>query len=302
MTDAATESALYTASEVEARTGVPATTLRQWERRYGLPNPRRNASGYRLYGQHDLDCIQYILQRVDEGVAVGRAAELARDHFAAPLSPHQTLVDDLTRALLHPDHPQAVRLLDHAHSRLSVEEVLMGIIQPALVQIGTRWERGEITIAHEHQASAFLRARIGQLLDMAGSSAFGPVLVAACAPGEFHELGLMVLSLVLRRRGLQVHYLGANTPLADLAMFARQMGARAVLVTLNTEEPLEAFRQQQRDLAGLNMPVFLGGLLMNRRPELAPELGGRYLGPNAVEAAEQLIRALHLPGIQGGTA
>ncbi|WP_146009535.1 MerR family transcriptional regulator, partial [Deinococcus planocerae] len=68
--------AMFTASEVEARVGVPAATLRQWERRYGFPSPARSASGYRLYSPHDLALIEVMQSHLRAGVPAGRAAQL----------------------------------------------------------------------------------------------------------------------------------------------------------------------------------------------------------------------------------
>ena len=70
------QTGMFTASEVEAQTGVPATTLRQWERRYGFPHPARNASGYRLYSPGDVAAIQYMQSQLQSGVPASRAAEL----------------------------------------------------------------------------------------------------------------------------------------------------------------------------------------------------------------------------------
>ena len=68
----------YTVNEVEDRTGVPAATLRQWERRYGFPLPERSASGYRLYGDDDLRHIVAMKRHIDDGVPASRAAEMVR--------------------------------------------------------------------------------------------------------------------------------------------------------------------------------------------------------------------------------
>ncbi len=288
---------LYTTSEVEARTGVPATTLRQWERRYGTPRPERNASGYRLYSQQDLFRIEYMLAQMHGGVAISRAAELARERFSdeAPAPTRAPLLDDLRLALLAPDHVRAAELLAQAHAQMPVESVLTDVIAPVLHDIGMMWERGEITVAHEHQASAFLRARVVGLLDAAGQGDWGPSVVAACAPGEHHEIGLLMLAVVLRRQGMRVHYLGANTPLADLAVYARQVRADAILISANSEVALQALRAERRDLQDGGFKVFYGGATFNARPELAVELGGQYAGSNAVGAARHIGALLRPP-------
>ncbi len=291
--------ALYTASEVETRTGVPATTLRQWERRYGFPSPSRTAGGYRLYSPFDLTCIAFIQARQEEGVPVSRAVELAREHLVSPPAQELPLVGELVRALLRPDHREAGRLLGQAHATFSAEEVMMNVMQPAFGRIGTLWESGEITVAHEHQASAFLKVRLSQMLDAAGNNELGPAVVAACGPGEHHEVGLMMLAVTLRRKGIQVHYLGGNTPLADMAVYARSVGAQALLLSVNTDDSLLQFRADLHDLNGLEIPVFFGGQTLNLRPALAQELGGHYLGASATQATSALVELFSGKALSG---
>lgn len=365
------ETAMFTASEVEAQTGVPAATLRQWERRYGFPRPARNASGYRLYSPQDIRDIGVMQEHQRRGVSAQRAAELTLRGVAAggaappevpelapaPVRPPAPLASRLpshvpelahalARALIAADYARASDLLAGAHARLPLEDVLVSVMSPALVEIGERWAKGEITIAHERGASHFLRSRLSALMDIAGNEAdgqgggLGPLVVAACAPGEQHELGLMMLTLALRRRGVRVAYLGANVPFSDLGIFARQRGAQAILVAMNGDWALKASDldigtgdatpvvggtvngvpvtdsgatgrvmngASERGevvrngastggtpplLARLGLPVFLGGALMNARPELAAKLGGIYAGPDAPTAAAIISGAL----------
>ncbi|GHG20014.1 MerR family transcriptional regulator [Deinococcus indicus] len=305
---------MFTASEVEARTGVPATTLRQWERRYGFPHPARNASGYRLYSPGDVAAIQYMQSQLQSGVPASRAAELTVQAMAgsgpaptpqdrAAPEPDRAAPEQgrsgaqwsalLTQALIDSDTDRAAAVLSEAHAQIPVEVVMTDVISPTMIEIGARWERGEITVAHEHQATAFLRSRISGLMDVAGVQAgFGPLVVAACAPQEQHELGLMMLTLALRRRGVRVAYLGANVPLGDLAVYARQREARAVLLALNGTWALESTLEHLRDLDGLNVPLFVGGALLNSQPHLARTLRGEYAGPDAPSAAQQIAARL----------
>ena len=122
-------------------------------------------------------------------------------------------------------------------------------------------------------------------------------MLAACAPGERHEIGLLILVLLLRRRGVQAEYLGADLPLADLAAYARHRPADAVLLGLNGEWALGPTQAQLGALRGLRLPIFYGGGLLNARPALAAELGGQYAGADAQRAADTIVAALR-PGAQ----
>jgi methanogenic corrinoid protein MtbC1 len=290
---------MFTASEVENRTRVPATTLRQWERRYGLPNPQRTHSGYRLYSLDDIGCIEFFKDQIASGVSASRAAQLyALQHGSSvqklPASGHprgitNDLVAQLVDATMHGDAIKADRILANAHASLSVEALLLDVIQPTLIAIGEKWHRGEITVAHEHQASNYLRGKLHQLLELAGNARHGPVVVVACAPREYHEIGSLTLAIFLRRAGLRTHYLGANTPVADLIRFCHEVRADAVMISAGSLEAIDALREHNADLREAAPVVAFGGAAFNASPELAHELGGEYLGSDAATALNRLL-------------
>lgn len=65
--------------ELARRAGVSESTLRAWERRYGLLEPERTAGGHRRYRLEDLARIRQLRELVDDGLAVGTAAAAVRD-------------------------------------------------------------------------------------------------------------------------------------------------------------------------------------------------------------------------------
>jgi MerR family transcriptional regulator, light-induced transcriptional regulator len=289
---------LFTASEVETRTGIPATTLRQWERRYGVPNPERTQSGYRMYSPLDMNCIEFIKNLILDGIPVSRAAQLWReapnaqptqDRIHPRAMPASQLVEAMVLATLEGDMTRAEKILAQGHATMPVEDVVLEIIQPTLFAIGEKWHRGEITIAHEHQATSFIKGRMLQLFEMAGSPRGGPVAVIACGPGEYHEIGALALGIFLRRAGIRTHYLGANMPIVDLARFAREVRASAVLVSCGSADSVDNLRAQVRLLQEVVPTLIFGGRAFNERPSLAKELGGVYAGTDAGQARDYLL-------------
>ena len=66
----------YNLKVIVSETGIKPDTLRAWERRYGLPNPKRSKGKHRLYSEHDLETIKWLIQRQDEGLSISRAVNL----------------------------------------------------------------------------------------------------------------------------------------------------------------------------------------------------------------------------------
>ena len=73
---------LYNIAAVVQRTGVPATTIRAWERRYAYPKPHRDEGGQRLYSEHDVETIRWLLDQTTQGVAISRAVDMLRNGHA----------------------------------------------------------------------------------------------------------------------------------------------------------------------------------------------------------------------------
>ena len=295
---------LYSVAAVARHTGVPAVTLRAWERRYGFPRPSRASGGRRLYTQRDISTVRALRLQTDQGVPISRAIALLGDQSSPappadePIgagSPLATLGDQLLEALLDLAAGRAESVLSEALSRLSVEDVCLGLLQPALNEIGRRWHVGEASVAQEHFATGLVRARLSSLLQHALIGVDQPAILAACPPGEWHELGLLMLCLFLARRGYSVGYLGANLPAHELARLVTQSTPRLVLLSAQTDETAEALGETLRGLRRLPPPrpeLAYGGWIFNARPELRDQTPGVYLGPDARAAVATVAQLL----------
>ncbi len=279
----------YTVNEVVERTDIAAGTLRQWERRYGVPHPERSPSGYRLYSDGDLRAIEAMKRHIADGVPASRAAELvARDapSEGAPL-PAEALRARLVDAFLRLDEQAAERALSEAHALHSVETVVAEVIAPAMVEIGDLWHEGRIETTTEHVASSFVQGWLRQLLRLAPRSIESHPIVVACAPLDQHQLAPLMLAVLLRRAGHAVVFVGADTPIEDLRSMARSLDARAVMVAASTPPALEALEERRELLDGIAPLLVFGGAAFDQDPSRASRLGGHYLADDVGEAVQR---------------
>ena len=65
---------LYNIKAACKRTKLTRATLRAWERRYGVPAPDHARQGYRLYSEHDLAILFWLLQQIEQGLSIGQGA------------------------------------------------------------------------------------------------------------------------------------------------------------------------------------------------------------------------------------
>lgn len=257
---------LYNTRLVVSETGVPADTFRAWERRYGIPAPQRGAGGQRLYSERDIATIRWLRERTSEGLTISQAIALLRsetERSGASDQPrsHEQLVDELLQALLRFDAPEADNVLSEAFAIYSVEKVCTEIIQPTLVQIGELWHRGAASVAQEHFASQFLRRKLLALLNIYDVIDGRATILAACAPGEYHDLGLLLLALMLVRRNYRVVFLGADVPAEALLEAAAQIQPAVICLSASTAHTFEhaIAVAQQVQAANPELIVCIGG-------------------------------------------
>jgi DNA-binding transcriptional MerR regulator len=270
------------------RVGVSPELLRAWERRYGVLQPRRTEGGFRLYSADDEKRVRTMLRHVEAGVPAAEAARLAlaeAPESGNGLPPRlEALADAFREALDRFDEPTANLMLDRLLGAFTVETVLRDVVVPYLGELGERWERGEASVAQEHFASNLLRGRLFGLARGWGRRG-GPAAVLACAPGELHDLPLIVFGLVLAGRGNAVTFLGPDTPVETVATAARDLDARLVVISATTRERLAGAQRELRALAS-SVPVALAGAGASRA--LARSVGARLLDADPVSAAEQV--------------
>jgi len=290
-------------------TGVPAVNLRMWERRYRIVRPARSSGNYRLYSDRDVALLRWLKHEVDAGTAIRQAAAQLQQRLAAgdwpqalpsllslrePTLPADGFVRRLFDRLVAADEGRARTLLKQAEATYDLDRLCQQILTPCLVEIGEAWHRGEIRVAQEHFASAFLRGYLLSLYQAYPLRRSAPRAFVACSPSEQHEIGALMLALFLRRGGCRVDYLGANLDTADLINYVRDQRPALVALSAATEGPALALERTAVGLARLRpRPLFgFGGRAFNLDPGLRRRLPGHFLGEDAALGAASALQML----------
>lgn len=301
---------LYNVKAIAHQTGVAAATLRAWERRYGVPAPPRTNSGYRLYSARDAARVRWLKGQIENGMSISQAVQLLKAVEAqlpssngangtapakapedAPPASFQRLHDEIIAAAIEFDEARIERALNEGFTLFTVEDACLRVMQPALVTLGARWHSGEINVGVEHFTTNLMRRKLLSLLAMSPTPTRDARIVSACAPGEYHELGLLMLTLFLRRGGFQVLYLGQSIARArlDEALLKAQpdlvllsaSGLVAAAGLLDVAENLQTHREQRWVLA-------YGGRIFNALPQLQARVPGLFLGEDARAVTQQV--------------
>jgi methanogenic corrinoid protein MtbC1 len=224
------------------RTGVPSDTIRKWEQRYGVLHPERTTGGQRRYSELDVARVEWLKERLHEGYRIGEAAALlgAGDQVARTV---EELRNGIVAATIASDVDALGQLVDQALALSTLDESFVDVLTPALAEVGERWASGSVSVAQEHLASSTVRAALQKLLSDQRADVHGTA-VLACAPGERHEIGLLMLAVMLRSEGWQVAYLGADTPVADAVALADGLDATALCFSAASKEGARALDRE----------------------------------------------------------
>ncbi len=297
---------LYNIKAVVQQTGIPADTVRAWERRYGVPQPQRTETGRRLYSERDIAAIRWLRERTVAGMTISQAIQQLRslgDEIFAETLPerHQgprnpdVLSNELLTALLTFDETVASAVVSEAFALYRVEDVCLEIFSPTLIEIGERWHRKEASVAQEHFASHFIQRRLTSLLQAYSPTVGRARIITTCAPDELHELGILMLSVFLVRRAWQVVYLGANVPIADLVQTVARLQPALVCLSasnMRTAQTLISTVSALNQLPAQHPYVSFGGAPFNSDEALRGQVEGHFLGTDARTAVDRIERLL----------
>jgi len=255
---------------------VPVETLRTWEQRYGFPVAERKPSGHRVYALSNVIRLRRIADAIARGHRAGAvvgATDVELDRLLSatasppeagplPLNPSRASVDDLLGAVEAFDAGRLTAALWSDWGRLGPIGFLQQTVAPLIERVGREWEQGRMEIRHEH----FLSERLGDVmrairlpLDL---SSAGPTVICATLPGESHAIGLQMVALLLSSSGLRVLYLGTEMPPPELGRLARELGARAVAISVSAAADGGAVKRhltKLREAMPRQVPLVVGG-------------------------------------------
>ncbi len=306
---------LYNMSVVLRKTGLKADTLRAWERRFGVPTPTRTAGGHRQYSKRDIATAQWLIARQEEGVRISKAVQLlnhlqdqGQDPVAEMVTPTQVVqpvmnlgqvsqLDDLRNAwvdaCLQFDETNAEQILTQTFALYPAEMACVEILQKGLAQIGVLWCAGASNMQQEHFTSALALRRIQSLIAATAPPTRNDNIIVACPPHEGHTFAPLLLTLMLRRRSLPVHYLGADVPLDQFVDTIAQIKPKLTIFSAQQLSTAATLLEVSRALAEHDKLVAYGGRIFNLQPQIQDRMPGHYLGADlliAIEAVEGLLR------------
>lgn len=271
----------------ERDTGIGKDTLRAWERRYGFPTPRRDATGERLYEPDDIEKLRLLRRLLDAGYRPGRVvklplADLQRmvEEVMPPLSrlaavsptPVDADLDACIDLLRHHDLPGLRAMLGQARARLGLARFVTEVIAPLNIRVGDAWMRGQLQIFEEHAYTEAAQVALrGAIAALPATDDGHPHVLLTTFPGEPHGLGLLMAEALFTLEGARCVSLGVATPLWDISLAAQAHRCDVVALSftgcMNPNHVVSGLAELRSKLPA-SIEIWAGGMapVLHRRP------------------------------------
>ncbi|MBX0329210.1 cobalamin-dependent protein [Oscillochloris sp. ZM17-4] len=213
---------------------------------------------------------------------------------AAPAAPSATLAQPadtqnlrswpnlqrrLLGALVAYDQQAAEQVWSETCAIYTPEQICNELLTPVQIAIGDGWHRGEVSVAAEHFSSRFVQSKLLNLFNASMDHPGGIRAIVACAQGELHEIGAIMLSLFLRWGGFQVIYLGQNVPNSTIEEMVQQLNPQVLALSAATVEASHGLISASQMIAQMPQPrplLMYGGLAFYNREDLRARVQNGY--------------------------
>lgn len=214
----------YSIKELEQLSGIKAHTIRIWEKRHRLVEPKRTPTNIRYYSDEDLKKIINVSLLNTHGVKISKIVDLSAEEInqkVAELSEAkdsiEIYIDQMVLAMIDMEEEQFERILANLILKFGFERAIIEIVYPFLEKIGVLWLTNNISPAQEHFVSHLIRQKLIVAIDGLPLAPKTSKRVLLYLPeNELHELGLLFYHYISKKEGFRTYYLGQSVPYNDL--------------------------------------------------------------------------------------
>jgi MerR family transcriptional regulator, light-induced transcriptional regulator len=214
----------FTIKELEALSGIKAHTIRIWEQRYHFLKPSRTDTNIRRYSNDELKALLTVALLNKYGYKISRIDAMSHEErkkavmeLPAQEAFNERLVNKMVGYMIDMRNIDFEKLLNDHINQYGIEKTITEIIFFFLEKVGILWHTNHIMPVQEHIVSNIVRQKILSAIDTLPLVHKQEAVFLLFLPeDEFHEMGLLYVYYLLRKRKLPVIYLGTSVPLKDI--------------------------------------------------------------------------------------
>lgn len=288
----------FSIKDIENLTGIKAHTIRIWEQRYGILQPKRTPTNIRYYDSEDLKLALRVALLNSHGYKISRIHKMNDGEMASLIGKIgdvdfrlQALVNNLLEATLAVDMDLFEDLVDQYVRKNGIEAAVEQLLFLFLEKIGLMWLSDRIFPAQEHLVSNIIYRKIAVAIEQlpAKDVAASPKILLFLPEGEIHDLGLLYVHYLLRKYKKDPIYLGPNSPIREAAFVHGVMKPKYIYVHLTSiaeefdvNKYLQKVAQQFQDCI-----IYVSGSMLRNRRHI--QAGNMHFLYNLKEVKETLL-------------
>lgn len=260
----------YSIKDLEHLSGIKAHTLRIWEQRYNLIDPKRTDTNIRFYDQDDLKLVLNVSLLKDNGFKISKIAEMTLAEIQEAVlkvsektSSFADQIYGLTLAMIDLDEQRFEKIISANSLKIGFERTMLNIIYPFLSKIGIMWMTDSVNPAQEHFITNLIRQKVIVAIDGQYETfdEKAKKYMLFLPSGELHELGLLFANYLIKTKGNKAIYLGQNMPFDDLSSVYKVYEPDYLLTILTSKDKSIETTDYLNNLAEEfpNTPILVSG-------------------------------------------
>lgn len=242
----------YSIKDLENFTGIKAHTIRIWEKRYNVVEPKRTDTNIRFYDDEDLKKLLNVSILNRHGYKISSIANFTDQaicdkvlDLAQTKNDAESQIESMVLAMIDLDENKFDKIFNTAVLNYGFEETIMRLMYPFFRKIGLLWQIGTINPAQEHFISNLLRQKLIVAIDgiVGNISMKSKSFLLYLPEGEYHELGLLFYQYLLKKQNHKVYYLGESVPMGAVIETAKLKKFDALLTAMVTSRTVDEIQE-----------------------------------------------------------
>lgn len=252
----------YSIKDLEQLSGIKAHTIRIWEQRYNLICPKRTDTNIRYYLDSDLKKLLNISVLIKKGNKISKISQLSNEEIQALVLEYsrykgefEAQINGLKMAMIDFDVEYFEKLLNQCFFNFGPDVTFNQILGRFIAEIGILWQTNSITVAHEHFISNLIKQKLFSAIDqmIVTPKPNTEPIVLYLPDNELHELSLLYIYYILKKKGYRVLYLGQSVPAENLKELFDKTGRRLFISIFTTNpfsDQVKSYLEQLDELFG----------------------------------------------------
>jgi len=258
----------FTIKDLEKLSGIKAHTIRIWEQRYHFLKPQRSCTNIRYYSNDELKTILNIALLNKYGFKISHIDKMQPADICDKIlslrdagAIQERIINELVKEMIGLQTEKFEEIITRYIKDHGIEKAVKEIIFLFLERIGILWQTGHIMPAQEHFVSNIIRQKLIVAIDSVPCNPRGKPCILFLPEGEYHELGLLFLSYLVKNHGGRTIYLGANVPMKDVESVIATMRPEIAFVHLTSNPSKFSFEKFLRavEQRNGNIPTIISG-------------------------------------------